>query len=390
MDTIKTKAKAVLEKIHNHLSNHSLLPIGIFAAILIIVGIIIAGWKKSDCSEEAERLKKLYPDMAKLRPIDINASYIVSQMNKGEVPLLRDFYIKTSYNSCATGPMKHGLVCIEALKQVIRQGARCLDFEIYAINNEPVVAVSSTNDITFKQSYNSIPLSEVLQAINEFAFSPGFCANASDPLLLNFRLKTDITGVWDKQIASIIFQTLEKSNRLLPKEYSYEYGGKNLGNVAMEKLMGKAIIIFDGGSNISTFKGTEIDEYINIRSGGPFLRAMPGSKIINTHQVNETINFNKKNMSIARPELSIGDNNPLDFHKLFATYGVQMVAMNFQNLDESMKSYNKLFEETGSAYILKPKRLRYELVTIPAPPKQDPKLSYANRNVKGSYYSFKI
>lgn len=386
MDNVKNTINKIGEKV----SSHPLIPIVIFAAILVFVAIILAFWKTTNCSAEGKRLKKLYPNQSKLRPLDVNAQSIVSQMNKGEVPLLRDFYIKTSFNSCATGDMKHGLVCIEALKQVISQGARCLDFEIYAIDNQPVVALSSKSDISCKQSYNSLPLGQVLQVVNEMAFSPGFCSNASDPLLLNFRLKTQIAGVWDKQIASLIFQTLEKSNRLLPKEFSYEYGGKNIGNVPIEKLMGKAIIIFDGGSNVTTFKGTEVDEYINVRGGGPFLRSMKETGVLNTHQVNDTINFNKKNMSFVRPDLSTGDSNSNTYHKLLATYGVQMVAMNFQNLDEPMKAYHKLFEEANSAFILKPKNLRYEVVTIPAPPKQDPKLSYANRNVNGSFYSFKI
>ena len=56
---------------------------------------------------------------------------------------LRDFFVKTAYNCCAIGEFKNTFVDLCALKQVIRQGVRALDFQIYSVDDKPVIAVST-------------------------------------------------------------------------------------------------------------------------------------------------------------------------------------------------------------------------------------------------------
>ena len=55
--------------------------------------------------------------------------------NPKRIPTLGDFFIKTAYNCCSAGDYKNSFVSVCALKNCIRQGARCLDFEIYSIDN---------------------------------------------------------------------------------------------------------------------------------------------------------------------------------------------------------------------------------------------------------------
>ena len=56
--------------------------------------------------------------------------------------MFRDYYIRTAYNACCTGQW-HSVVSTYALRDVIKQGARCLDFEIYSLQDQPVVATST-------------------------------------------------------------------------------------------------------------------------------------------------------------------------------------------------------------------------------------------------------
>ena len=51
-----------------------------------------------------------------------------------------------------------------------------------------IVAVSSVNDFTVKESYNSISTEDVFNTIMNMAFSASNCPNSSDPLILNFRI----------------------------------------------------------------------------------------------------------------------------------------------------------------------------------------------------------
>ena len=64
--------------------------------------------------------------------------------------MFRDYYIKTAANCCNTGDYQSAMsLC--ALRDVIKQTLRGLDFEIYSINNEPSVATSTIDKYTVKK-----------------------------------------------------------------------------------------------------------------------------------------------------------------------------------------------------------------------------------------------
>ena len=71
-------------------------------------------------------------------------------------------------------------------------------------------------------------------------------------------------------------------------------------------------------------------------------------------------------------------------------YGVQMIAMCYQNYDSNLEFYEDFFANAGYAFVLKPEALRYVEVTIAEPVKQNPELSYAPRVTKSSYYDFTV
>lgn len=176
---------------------------------------------------------------------------------------IRDFYIKTAYNCCASGNFKSDYVTICALYNVIAQGCRCLDFEIYCLNDTPVVAVSSIDQIGVKQSYNFLYAADVLDAVKNYAlnsngstlpsFVPGskdepqrFCPNPNDPLFLHFRLKTNNVNVVN-HLASIIAKTFE--SKLLPIQFMREANGKNMTKTPIKDLVdninGKVVIMVE-------------------------------------------------------------------------------------------------------------------------------------------------
>jgi hypothetical protein len=62
------------------------------------------------------------------------------------------------------------------------------------------------------------------------------------------------------------------------------------------------------------------------------------------------------------------------------TYGCQMVGMSFQNFDPYMERYTQMFDEAGSAFILRDERYRFIPIFIAIPPAQIPSYSYASRS----------
>ena len=319
-----------------------------------------------------DQLYKGFPMISSINPDDATYKY-----------LLRDYYIKTAYNCCCGGEFKNDYVNICALKTCISQGARVLDFEIYSIDNVPVVATSSIDSYKVKQTYNQIYLEEALQVVNNYAFSGGSCPNPNDPLILHFRISSANDKMY-KNMADVIYNTIQP--RLLDKEYSYEYTGRNLGSVPLTNFIGKIIISVDRANPV--FENTPLKEYVNIASNSIFLRASRQYDIVNTPDSTELIEYNKKNMSFTMPDLSVYNNNVspvLNFN-----YGCQWVAMSFQNFDANMQYYSLFFDKVGHAFVLKPENLRYVPVTIPDPTPQNPANSFTTRNVSTDYYSFSV
>ena len=297
---------------------------------------------------------------------------------------LRDYYVASSYNSCCGGDFKNDYVDYIPLKQVIKQGARLLDFEIYSLNGKPVVAASSESSYNLKETYNSLPFDDVMNIVSRYAFSSATCQNANDPLFIHLRIKSNREDIYKSMAKSI---KSHFSNRLLGEKYKNEAHGENLGAVPFKEFVGKAVIMCDAGNehfrNVPVF-----EELVNTTSKSVFLRGLRNYDVTYTHDADELTEHNKKNMSIVIPDLTNQSTNmPASLHH---KYGCQFVCMNYQTLDEHLKYYLTLFNEHGHAFMLKPKNLRYFPVTIPVPTPQDPKLSYAPRTIEKPYYKHSI
>ena len=105
-------------------------------------------------------------------------------------------------------------------------------------------------------------------------------------------------------MATDIYTTF--SSRLLDKEYSYEYNGNNLGSLPLKNFTTKIIISIDRSNPL--FENTPLKEYVNIASNSVFLRASRQYDIVNAPDSTELIEYNKKNMSMTMPDLSVYNN----------------------------------------------------------------------------------
>jgi len=383
--TNKIKPRMNMNKLHNitnkmkHMYSSSPLYKYIWGAIIFLICILIGIWiYKKDIlltTNDNKMISNLDKQANYIKNFNINdATY---QHN------LRDYYIMSSYNSCCGGNFTNTYVDYVPLKQVIKRGARVLDFEIYSVNGKSVVAVSDNNNYYQKGSYNSLPFAEVMEKINNYAFSGSTAPNPNDPLFLHFRIKSKQPHVFDDMTKSLYTTFV---NRKLGKEFAYEYSGENLGLIPLKELQGKVIIICSRENEI--WPSTPLNEFVNIASGGQFLRELRNYDVQYTHNFTELLDSNKKNMSITMPDLSSSDKNmPIALH---IKYGCQMICANFQSNDTNLEYYIKFFNDAGSAFALKPDNLRY-IPKIMTPPKpQDPKLSYARRQISKPYFNHQI
>jgi hypothetical protein len=319
-------------------------------------------------------MNKLYPSVnGNIRPI--------SKKDKDCSYNLYDYYIKTAYNACSGGSYKNDFVAICNLKAILKEGVRCLDFEIYSIDDQPIVSTSLSDDYYVKETFNYVKFIDVMNIINGYGFSAGTSPNPTDPILIHLRIKSNNQKMYSN-LASIFKQF---DNIMLGKEYSFESYGKNITDKPLLSFQNKVILIVDK-INGSFLENKEFLEYVNITSNSIFMRTYKYFDVKNNPDINELTEFNKKNMTIVLPDKGINPENPSGI--LCRESGCQMVAMRYQYVDHFLGENALFFNESGYAFVLKPERLRFKPIIINEPTPQKPEYSYATRNVSTDYYNF--
>lgn len=332
---------------------------------------IYSGLQEKNCSN----MNSLYGDLnGKIRSIDSTDQFSYT---------FKDYYIKSAYNCCSGGSYKNDYVDLCVLKDLLKQGVRGLDFEIFSINNQPVVATSTSDSYYVKETFNHINFVDVLNIIRDYAFATSTAPNSRDPIVLHFRMKSTNQEMY-KNFAKLL-ESYESI--LLSKDYDSEYYGQNFGNVEIQKLLGKVILIVDR-SNPSFLECPEFYKFINMTSNSVFMRALHYYDVKYTPDMEELISYNKQNMTIAMPDKGSNPENPSSL--VMREMGCQMLAMRYQTIDTNIEENDAFFNEKGYAFVLKPEALRYIQVTIPLPPAQNPELSYATRTVQSDFYKFNI
>jgi hypothetical protein len=339
--------------------------------LVLILGIIMYVQNKLTLkSRRCEGLKeKVYP----------NLDPFVTDLPATREPLV-NFYVKSAYNCCAVGLYKNSFVSLCALNACLGQGNRCLDFEIYSVDNQPVVAVSSLPDFNIKESYNSITLDKVLAHVAENGFSASACPNPGDPLFLNFRVKSDHSEVYDGMAALISKHLEDRTIGALNPKFGYANSGcsefscqphnlfqmedgpygQNSG-ISFENAKGRVIIMVQG--NPSVLQASKLYEYTNVEAGGGFFQILRY-----THDIKHSpdpqllIHTTKRTGVMVLPDLKASDAN-YNFY-LGKEYGCQFMCMAVQEFDENLEAYDAFFGEAGHAFVLKPKSLRLVIQTL--------------------------
>jgi hypothetical protein len=277
---------------------------------------------------------------------------------------LRNYYCKSSYNSCATGNFVSDWVNLSALSNAIKNGCRLLDFEIYDIDGEPSVAVSASVKFTTKGCYNSIPLNKVFKTIKAEALA----SFTSDPLFLNFRIKCDHSSVCDK--VAVYLRDYFGTN-LLGSRFSYSNHGKNFGETTLRELKNKVVVAADMSNK--AVGASKLNEFVNMGAMGVHCKLLRYTELTQSPP-SDFDNFVLQNLTICIPDLVASSSN-YDATKALDV-GVQFVAMNFQTADNNLDTYNTEFD--GHGFILKPESLRYYPTVVEDAPPLPPEQSYSN------------
>jgi hypothetical protein len=292
---------------------------------------------------------------------------------------LRDYYIKSAYNAFNPDKFKNSNVSMDALLYVIARGCRFIDFEVFSVENQPVIASSSVNSFNYKETFNHIPVSDAFEVLGSYVFSGSKCPNPSDPFIIHMRIMSRNVTMYDN-LAKIISQSKTVARNLLGPKYGREYQTKDLGNENILDLKGKIILMVDGTNPI--YRNTKLFELVNMSSNSLFLSKYTYFGVKNIADPQTFKDSNKKNMCLVIPDkggrpINDGHNGPF-------TWGCQIATMCFQEeaRDEKLKAYEDKFASVGYAFILKPEDLRYVPITIAPPAPPNPKASMEARPIE--------
>ena len=372
---IQNAANNLIKSVSQLKESTTVLLIFVITLVIILISLLYYFYYTRLKIANCKSMNTIYGDLnGKIKSIDNSEQFNYT---------FKDYYIKTAYNCCSGGNYTNDYVDLCVMKDLLKQGVRGLDFEIFSINDQPIVATSTSDSYYVKETFNYINFIDVMNVIRDYAFSTSTAPNSLDPIIIHLRIKSTNQNMY-QNFAKI----LEKYDSiLLSKDYDSEYYGKNFGDVELKKLMGKVVIIVDR-SNISFLECPEFYKFINMTSNSVFMRALHYYDIKYTPDMNELIDFNKQNMTIGMPDKGSNPENPSTI--IMREMGVQLLAMRYQKIDTNIEENDVFFEENSYAFVLKPEKLRYIPVTISLPPPQNPELAYAPRTIQSDFYKFNI
>jgi hypothetical protein len=264
---------------------------------------------------------------------------------------LNNYFIKTAYNCCCTGNIKNDYVDNCGLDNCAKYGVRALDFQIYTLNDKPIISASSlSNDIKnfkYKELYNSLPFGETMTYVKQaFLNNQNNCKNTTDPLFLIFRLYTNMRSSMDIMYDSLM-STFDKSNYLF-----YMPGNSTLDDISLNAVMGKVVIIVDatGSSNYSSSKLYKISSLnLGTQTNRIYRETEIINDIVNTNinDENSGTNIFSSKLNILYPDLN-GVTENYDSITSGMKSGVQFIAMNYQLNDEYLIQFENKFKNKSS------------------------------------------
>lgn len=357
------KSKEIIGKKFDQLMGSENNVVIISFVIIFFILFSVLSWIYSTLSNKSRscvRINSIYKEGNDLRTDAAALPIIITENNKHDI-LVKNFFIKTAYNCCCVDGYKNNWVDGCALRKCIYQGARCLDFEIYSYNDEPIIAASTANNNSIKETYNYMKFQDVLTIIKNENHSNKI-ANHSDPLFLHFRIMSDNFNIYEKMatlIKSVLFNNNDQNqNRCNIKEQKLV-----MSNINDNNLQNKYIIMVNA-KNYVNVQQTDLINYVNLQSGGPNLGLLRYQTLLAAGANNALLKAQtKRSLFIVLPDL----NNNIENYDWTIAYnnGCQFIAMKFQNVDNQLIHYNKIMfieninniNELRRAIVLKPKHL---------------------------------
>ena len=315
---------------------------------------------------KAESNFKSYQEVTKLAPLGCPTKY-----------RLCDYYIASSAYTVFPGHDIYDYVSDQIVPLAIKAGARLVEFDIYADENDKPVVGLKNQKLGVDYAYNTVSFESCCVSIINNAFNTVYTPVGSDPFLISLVFHTSKVPVINA--CAEILKTTCRSHML---DEGFGYQRKNVAVEPICNLQNKIVIL--SGPEV---KGSKMEELVNLSWGTSHLRRMTYNQASQPHDPDEMINYNRDNITIVVPEIGgdLKNSNP----QILFTYGCQLNLMNYGSLDSMMEVYVGEFQE--KSVVLKPDALRPlkpKKYTKPALP--DPDVSFQPMQKTSPIYNITI
>jgi len=304
------------------MDNYILLFISFFAIIVIIYIFLSINKQKDTC----EKLDK-YNEYGEFQLPNTNLSDIS----------IKDIVLKSAFNCCCIGGLKHDYVDICALKHCYRAGVRVLDFQIFSLNGFPVISASTVNENEYKELYNYLSFSETMNQVNYMFLNSLKHSNNNQVLFLNFRINSNNMDIYN-QMAKILLETFSGSSEILLKTPV----DKELNQYTLNDLKNKIIIMVDLNASPkmkNSFIKTDLSKLTLVTFG-------TGFKYHSLYESEASLQSGIELSSIYPNKSSYANN--YDYNDKGIRNRFNFIYMNFQKKDAYLKKYLNYFTHSSS------------------------------------------
>ena len=140
----------------------SVVLISVVSLMIILIALIYFIYYRNLKSQNCKKMDSIYGTLnGKIKSIDNSEQFNYT---------FKDYYIKTAYNCCSGGNYTNDYVGLCVMKDLLKQGVRGLDFEIFSIDEQPVVATSTSDSYYIKETFDYIKFIDVMNVIRDYAF----------------------------------------------------------------------------------------------------------------------------------------------------------------------------------------------------------------------------
>lgn len=309
MDDLKDKIK--------NINPISIIQILVFIVVIpiLIYAMVQVSLQKTNCSR-----------INKNKPLTItNISTTLSDKT------LLDVYVKTAYNCCCSGEFKNDYVDNCALTNCATQGVRALHFDIYALNERPVISTSTVSGNKYKELYNQLDMYETMSIVKTKFM------NKSDPLFLLFSVNSEIPATYESMYTILleVFGTGNTTGNMI-------YFTDNIGGTKLSNLINKVVICVDSYSP-KVFYASSLALITSLDLNGSTSKIYRESDILDFYTNSDTASDKiLPYPQVLFPNKQRSSNN-YDFVTTGIKYGITFIGMNFQTQDYLLDIYNKGF-----------------------------------------------